>query len=447
MGHWLNLAERLANRQYVASESIRFQQRDKFEKLTAAVAEFRKNNYSRTAYETSTIPEVIMDCFGVNVRLCDGGELGMADTRLAAVHPPELDKNHPLVPEFQRMVYKGNNDLAIYSKFAKDGVIIGEVSDADARISGDYSKIVCQLYVTPVLFSDPEFTDEELAAIILHEVGHIYTYFKLIGRTLLTNMIADAAANRLMKTEDPKEKMKIVSDVEKLLNTKINQPDTLLVEYRKEALYMHLVTDLSQPRINAVASNGYANRNWERLADDFAARCGAGQYLASGLFKLESSPMYLARNSAFIDYGTHIVTQVALLGFVIYNAAYMPFVTAGLCVLGLVISDPQNYIYDQPQERFETLRRTMMQELRVYEGVNSKEANEYRKRILKEVGVVDNLLSEVKDKDNVFKLFHDYLTPSGRREKRAIEFQQDIERFLTSDLALASARLSTAATK
>ncbi|ANZ48897.1 putative virion structural protein [Erwinia phage Derbicus] len=447
MGHWLNLAGRLANRQHVASESIKFQNRDKFEKVAAAVAEFRQNNYSRTAYETSTIPTVILECFGVNTRLCDGSELGLADQRLAAVHPPELDKNHPLVPEFQRIAYKGNNDLTVYSKFAKDGVIIGEVNDAEARVSGDYSKVICQLYVTPPLFADESFTNEELAAIILHEVGHIYTYFKLIGRTLLTNMIADAAANRLMKLEDPKEKMKVVSDVEKLLNTKIGQPETLLEEYRKEPLYMHLVTELSQPRINAVASNGYVNRNWERLADDFAARCGAAQYLATGLYKLETSPMYIARNNSFIDFGTHIVTQVALVGFIIWNAYYSPIIVAGLCILGLVITDPQDYIYDQPQERFTTLRRTMVEELRVYEGVNSKEANEYRKRILREIGVVDQLLSQTTDKANVFKLFHDYLTPSGHRERKAISFQQDLETFLTSDLAVASARLNLAGAK
>lgn len=180
MGHWLNLAARLANGQHVATESIRFQNRDKFEKVTAAVAEMRKTDYSRTAYETSTIPAVIKECFGITVRLCDASELGLADQRLAAVHPPELDKNHPLVPEFQRITYKGNNDLGIYSKFAKDGVIIGEVNDLEATVGGDYSKVICQLYVTPVLFADESFTDEELGAIILHEVGHIYTYFKLM---------------------------------------------------------------------------------------------------------------------------------------------------------------------------------------------------------------------------------------------------------------------------
>lgn len=446
MGHFSNLAARLANRQFAASESIRFQNREKFEKVVAAVADFRKNNYSRTAYETSSIPQVVMECFKINVRLCDGSELGMTDHRIAAVHPPELDKNHPLVPEFQKIAYKGNNDLAIYSKFAKDGVIIGEVNDAEAEVSGDYSKIVCQLYMTPTLFADEKFTDEELAAILLHEVGHIYTYFKLIGRTLLTNMVADAAANRIMKLSDPKEKMKIVSDVEKLLNSRINQPETVLEEYRKEAIYTHLVTELAQPRVNAVASNGYTNRNWERLADDFAARLGAGAYLASGLMKLEQSPMYLARNAAFIDYGTHIVLQTLLLAAIIHNGIFSPFLVGGLCVLGFVMTDPQDYVYDRPEERFHTMRRTMMEELRLYEGQHSKEANEARKRILREIGMVDELLVNVKDKTNVFKAFHDYLTPSGRREKKAIEFQQDIEKLMTSSLAIAAAKLSVAAT-
>lgn len=66
------------------------------------------------------------------------------------------------------------------------------------------------LWLTPKLLTSIDLTDLEVAAIILHEVGHVYYYFRTLMRTVVTNLIADAAANRMMQTEDPTVRLKVV---------------------------------------------------------------------------------------------------------------------------------------------------------------------------------------------------------------------------------------------
>ncbi|MGK7530188.1 hypothetical protein, partial [Salmonella enterica] len=166
-------------------------------------------------------------------------------------------------------------------------------------------------------------------------------------RTVVTNLIADAAANRMMQTEDPTVRLKVVKDVERMLNTKVNQPETICKEMSKENIYMHLVTDILLERPFVTGSEGFANRTWERAADDFAARFGAAPYLASALYKIETSQFYLCRNASYMNYGVHLMLEmlnVSLLIVASTNPVGLFFTTISVA-FGLIVNDPRNTIY------------------------------------------------------------------------------------------------------
>jgi hypothetical protein len=48
----------------------------------------------------------------------------------------------------------------------------------------------------------------------------------------------------------------------------------------------------------------------------------------------------------------------------------------------------------------------------------------------------------VKDKDNIYSFLMGTLTPAGRRERKAVDYQRSLERYLSNDLRVASAKLS-----
>ncbi|EED6472254.1 hypothetical protein XI41_25820, partial [Salmonella enterica subsp. enterica serovar Derby] len=201
--------------------------------------------------------------------------------------------------------------------------------------------------------------------------------------------------------------------------------------------------DILLERPFVTGSEGFANRTWERAADDFAARFGAAPYLASALYKIETSQFYLCRNASYMNYGVHLMLEmlnVSLLIVASTNPVGLFFTTISVA-FGLIVNDPRNTIYDPPQERFETMRRNLVEELNTLKGSTTKEANEHRKRILQGIASIDELLKTVKDKDNVFSFIMKTLTPGGRRERAGVDYQRTMERYLSNDLRVASAKL------
>jgi len=445
MGHWSRHAQTVAELKLVAAESIKFQDKKKLATLADIVARFQAaGDYSLNAYDTSGIAEWAQTNTGIGIKLCSGAELGLERELFAAVMPPQLDTNNPIVADLQRVMYQGNKDLDLYSKFLRDNELNGEFDDSNAMIKGDLSKITSPLYVTPMVFKGrAELTAYEIAAIILHELGHVYWYLRTLMRGVVVNLIADAAANRMMQMDSPQEKLRVVKDVERMLNTKINQPETICNEYKKENMYMHLVTQTLLERPNITGGRGFGNRSWERAADDFAARFGAAPQLASALYKMEMSDWWIFRNNSYTNIYTHMVAELINVSWLIVTMTSPLGVLIGSIsiMFGLITNDPGNTTYDPPQERFEALRRNLVEELNTLKGVNTKPANEQRQRCLNGIAQLDQILKTVKDKDNLYSFVLKTLTPTGRKERAAVDYQRQLESYLSNDLRIASARL------
>jgi len=446
MGYWSKHAQSVKELKRVAAESIKFQDKKKLASLADIVAKFQAaGDFSIAAYDTSGIKEWIQKNHGIGVTFTNGAELGLESELFAAIQPPQIDANNPIVAQFHRVVYQGNKDLDLYSKFIKDNELNGEFDDNNAVLKGDLSKITSPLYVTPPIFNGrAELTAYEIAAIILHEVGHVYYYLRTLMRGVIVNLLADAAANRMMEMDSPQEKLRVVKDVERILDTKINQPETICDSFKKENIYMHLVTQTLLERPNVTGGKGFGNRSWERAADDFSARMGAAPYLASALYKMEMSQWWILRHNSYTNIYTHLFGELFNMAILIVGAT-TPFgiVYASVMVaFGLIINDPENTIYDPPQERFETLRRNLVEELNVLKGLNTKAANEQRQRCLDGIASLDQILKTVKDKDNIYSFIMKTLTPAGRKERAAVDYQRALEGYMSNDLRVASAKMA-----
>jgi hypothetical protein len=182
---------------------------------------------------------------------------------------------------------------------------------------------------------------------------------------------------------------------------------------------------------------------WERAADDFAARFGAAPHLASALYKMEMSNWWILRNNAYTNIYTHLFGElIEISGLVIAMTNPIGVVFSTISIMfGLLINDPGSTIYDPPQERFEALRRNLVEELNTLKGVNTKQAQENRDRCLKGIVQLDQILKNVKDKDNIYSFIMKNLTSYGRKEKAAVDYQRQLESYMSNDLRIASAKL------
>lgn len=446
MGYWKNRAEDVAHLKFVAQEYIKQQSPKKLNNLTEIIARFQlAGDYSQAGYDRSGISEWVFDNCGNTVSINNGADYGLADVEYAGVFPPSLDANSVIIPEFRKYQYQGNSDLEAYTKFIKENRLNGYFDNNDAKIEGELSKINSVIVLTKPLFTKAGLEPVELAAILLHEVGHIQQYFRTLMLTVIPNMVADCAANIVMGKTTDAEKISVIKDVEKMLNVKINEPEVIVKEYRKENIYTKLVTGIMLDRDSLTGSKGLDNRNWERMADEYAAKFGAASALASALYKLEMNSGVLFMNRSYRSYTAFMlmdVINIAALITVGVTGGPIGALVAGFGVtMGVMAADPEMTIYDPPEARFRTQRQFLINELRYFERLKGPKVKEERERCLAGIAAIDEILDKVNDKNGVFDLIFKHIIPSTRKQNRELEFQQALESFLSNDLAVAASKL------
>lgn len=427
----------------IALESIDHQMREKIEGLAKEIGKFREaGDFSESAYAKSGIVKYVRETFGISVALKNPISLGVGpEFPFAAIQPPSLDKNHPLIPNYRRCI-ANSNDLLQHTKFTRNRGIVGTVDRANARIGGSFSDILCPLYISegmlvhlPADKKEKEFEDIELAAIIGHELGHVFTYFEKLTDTVVTNMIAAAAANKLMGLYTEKERLEVISEVEKQTGTKFKDKDIIANAADKAQAFTHIVVEVEHSRQNDMGSEAYANRAWERLADDFSARLGCGQELASALVKVQKNdPLGWVVDRSFMPMSAHVAIETAFWMSNVFAATILPGVVAMTVLMSYLASDPSTSVYDRPEERLNAIRQTMIDQLK---WVKTGDA---RERILADIDRLDSIMEGIKDKYSLMEMVHLYLTPGGRKDRKAISFHKELESYIFNDLFVASAK-------
>jgi len=347
-----------------------------------------------------------------------------------------------------------NDQLAIYSNWSssinklddamgKDGVYIDLRKAYVSNMNKDY---------TIYLFSDLEqLTDdldmsaEELTAITLHEIGHIFTHLEYSYRSVnnVANIIDTINENMHKKNKSYKETIKIsyVNDLEgDVKDIDSSNAVTMTLAYFDK--FIRYTLNMSESDYSATDS--------EQLADQFATRFGVGPYLSTALLKIESfNPIKI-----YIMQSIIVLSIGLLLGLLVNMAVAAGFVggIALLTILGIIISAIVNTItsiitfgnvkdrtYDAPYERLKRIKLDMIKQLR---GSNLSKAD-----IKALLGKIDNIVDIMKimptEKDEL-SLIDKFMrnTTKGKRLVSLKEMDQAVEELLNNDLHVASNKLN-----
>lgn len=416
---------------WVAAEAIDFQSSAKlFEPLAAMIGEIRRaGEFTDAVFAERGMPSLIEDHTGISVKF-NIINLPFVD---ASVRVPQLDKNHPLWANFMR-IYATNDDLESVRKFVK-GRFSGIYDRKDGKVYGDFTKLTSVVNLSTGLLKNNKFSDHEIAAIILHEMGHLSSYFERLIDLVSANYAITAAVERILKLERNVDRIEVLLDYDKHMGITVPDKETVVTSDNRGTLHTHLVCETMKQRRNEEGDEVYSYRAFEFSADQFAVRHGAGKYLITSLDKLHRSQWL---NPAYMSWPLHVTIELLkTVAFIASTAvaAYGSPLTLIANIGMLLAARPMDKLYDDPRERFDRIDREMVSELK-----NRSLAPYRREEILADLDAIRAISKVVKDKPTLFEAMWLYVIPSGNESRKRMEFQQSLERLANNDLFAAAAK-------
>ena len=354
---------------------------------------------------------------------------------------PAIDRNNPILHRFANLT-TGNR--TVLDKLVKEEELYALVDRKEGRLGGILSEIDHPIYITRgMLFNNDKFGPREIAAVILHELGHAFSYYEGLSQYIRQNVILASNVAEFRDTSDAQTRLRIISRLkaERLLPKEFD--DSRVANAGDK--YTTVVISMGQRMIAEDPNSIFHNSTtFESAADQFAIRKGAGLYLAKSLTKI-----YKQYNSSAFEYYFGLFISVAMsimsMLFVAIGALHPVFFLFGLvsymtALIQGAFSDALSS-YDTPRDRLKRIRTEMIGRLKKQDL-----SDVVRKELVKTFDSLDELLKQ-NDKhynanETLGKLIYDRLDSLFIRQKDAKKRQQALEDLLNNELYVSAARFA-----
>lgn len=361
--------------------------------------------------EEAKIEALVRYHTGLSITFKTGADFGIN----AYVLPPHLDKNHPLLSEIHRYYYS-NADAQKRIKEAK-GSIKGGIDLSTGKVTGVYTQVNSEIFVAAQILQGDLFTSEEAAAVFLHEVGHLMTYYEYLGRHVLMNHVMEDVHKAYTDTGTDKQRVELLEVVKEALD--LDDLDAeLAVKVKKEETFRTLiVSEVANQSHSATGTKYYDLRTFEALADQYVSRLGGGRYIVTGLDKIHR---YYGVRGYESNVQFLIIETFKTIGFIVYS----PLILLFMALVEMPID-----IYDPPKDRFDRVRRDMVATMK-----DPKLDSDYRKRLKDDVEHIEKLINEIKDRPDAFMFIWKLIRPSLKNQMNRAQLIQELEELKDNQL-------------
>jgi len=397
-------------------ESIDFQSGALFSELVLAINEIKKLNKKDVpdSEQIQNVAAVIRHHTDISIQLVisDYGP---------CVEVPHINRNNVLVTEYMRGDVTSSDGMNMIAKAS--GVVRGGVSLGTSRITGVFKEITSRIHYPLNMLMGDKFSAEEHAAIILHEVGHLYLYFEFMSRTATTNQVLAGLSKALAKADTAKEREAVLINTKKALKLTDIDEQELAKSTSSKAVELVVISSVVQKSRSELGASIYDYNSWEYLADQFATRHGAGRYIVTSLDKLYRSSWQKSFRSL-----------PAFLAFEAIKLALL-FAVPALSVL-LMGMDSDQVIYDEPGDRFKRVRNQIVENLK--DRNLSKDDVESLEADLK---AIDAISKNVNDRRQFVSVLIDFLSSSGKQRDYKL-LQRQLEDLAANELFVHAQQLN-----
>lgn len=357
---------------------------------------------------TQDVNKVVSDALDMKVDF----QVDLKKKHTAYMHLPMLDKNHPLLNKSKRKVVDNRQLREVLGKDLKDSW--AAVNRDTGRVSGFLTKIEVKIVLgLGFITRDSMFTPQETAAVFLHELGHGWTYFYMLGGTLRTNVIMHAAMHDYEFGKDAKKDNERILIIEQAANIELPQAVRTAAK-GNDAVAISLIERQAEMQRSEFGTTGMDESGSEAIADQFTARMGGGVHVVTGLHKLERKGI-ITRSALFMLHILAILNALKL-----YGASML---------ISVFLTDPTRGDYDDPYKRAKRVREQLVASLR------SKDLSPTERRTrLQELDAIDEVMEKVKDNEPLFDFIWRRVIEGGNSRVKAKLNQERLESLINNDL-------------
>lgn len=426
----------------LSQEAISFQSSDFFNELTEAIAQAWSKNFKLSYFELikqpeiKNIPAVIKKHTGLNIEYSLEGP-GDPAIIAAPVTPDNIlyDQFRGEHPEILLRVQQN-------TKNARVGFVKGTVDYKKARVTGYFAELKHELWMPVGLLTNGReyfstFTPDEVAAILIHETGHGYTFLEVLVRTVSTNYVLGWMS--AVRSDSAPEEYKIaIEKFGRKENWTPEQVSAFQEAKSTEDLAVLSVANMWQKARSEIGLDYYDSTTCEQMADQFAARFGAGRSVITGLEKMGGFNPRHARNKHFYVWQAIVRAGVYTLGVMAapwFAATVLLFdvlevaATAGL---------PNAGSYDNDQGRVARVRNEMIHQLKT-----QKLSSEKKAQLIKDIEFLTQIEQRVVDHPGLHQKIALLISSSYSKKYNFMQLQKNLEALAASGLYVKAEKISS----
>lgn len=421
--------------EHLALESVAFQSPEFFKELTLVWTEM-----SKVAKDQVKDNELFATASAIIQKFTNLKTSFNISIYGPAVEIPALDKNNVLVNSFLKNWVSSTDGLKMVRN--SESLVRGGVSLMTGKVTGVFTEIVHQFHFPTEFFTGGKFTPQEMAAVTLHEIGHLLTYYEYVSRSVTTNQALAGVSKALDGSGDIEERNNILISAKKALNLKDLDTEVLAECKDQKVTEIVIITSAVRQAESELGSNVYDFSTWEYLSDQYATRMGAGRELVTALDKLYGwGNINISYRSTFAYVSMEAVKLLALVA----SLAFLP-ATGGSSGLALVyvamwcaLDGNGDGTYDRPGARMKRVRAQLVENLK-----DKKLPAERVNQLSEDIVVIDNILKEIEDRRQWLGILWDTLVPSARRAYKQEKLQKELEALAYNDLFVKAAEMRRA---
>lgn len=401
--------------------------------------------------EVNKITDLILERTGVRLKfIAQKGFMGV-NTYNAAISPYIDNVLNPLTATVDKkaaieifnslnkneQVYIEGYSNATYKKVrsntntidTKNGRISGSYNNHNTLIEVDFKGFITSL----------KLTDGELAATIMHEVGHAFTFILFSDKLATMNESLQAVgAIRNKYAYDAKVNEMIKAELQTIDSSITNEDVENMVSdnfvTQSSALFSFMSKNLDMKDLSLYLVPTAANYNAETIADSYAARMGFGVELMQSLDKIGKGLEEFNKGSELFY---NVQTNIILVSGILINAAAfgLPMATLWLLkyfffymlgsliseVIGGVVTDIIPFTYKDDSERYRKIYNNEIDRIKTLDLTTQE-----KEEIISNLAVMKAVMGNRKTGD--ISLTHKIYTTlfRSRGNKASYDVQQDV---------------------